>query len=129
MLIDTIANAIGRGSGFMFGILDDLFDFNNNGKLDAMEQAVEVATITSGLMDLAMRLYSFGAGIFYLFLVICIIIALVSKQWMNLGILSGLLVCGLLLTVVIGVVGTIIEGWKDRAQNFIFYKSKVRISN
>lgn len=47
MLIDTIANAIGRGSGFMFGILDDLFDFNNNGKLDAMEQAVEVATITS----------------------------------------------------------------------------------
>lgn len=88
-----------------------------------------ILCLLSGLMDLAMRLYSFGAGIFYLFLVICIIIALVSKQWMNLGILSGLLVCGLLLTVVIGVVGAIIEGWKDRAQNFIFYKSKVRISN
>lgn len=31
----------------MFGILDDLFDFNGNGKLDVMEQAMEVATIAS----------------------------------------------------------------------------------
>ncbi len=34
----------------MFGILDDLFDFNNNGKLDAMEEVAELATI-AGIMD------------------------------------------------------------------------------
>lgn len=46
-MINTIADTLLKGSDFMFGILDDLFDFNGNGKLDVMEQAREVATIAS----------------------------------------------------------------------------------
>ena len=75
--------------------------------------------LLSGLMDLVLRIYSFGAGIFYTFLFVCLILALVSKQWTNLGILSGFLIGALLLTLLIGVVGAIIEVWKDRIKTFL----------
>lgn len=78
-----------------------------------------ILCLLSGLMDVVLRLYSLSAGIFYLFLIICFILALVSKQLTNLGILSGFLIGALLLTLLIGVVGAIIEVWKDRIKTFL----------
>ena len=72
-----------------------------------------------GVMDVVLRLYSFGAGIFYLFLFVCLILALISNQWVNLAILSGFLLGTLILTVFIGVVGAAIEIWKDRVKAFL----------
>ena len=84
-----------------------------------------ILCLLSGLMEVVLRLYSFGAGIFYMFLIVCFILALVSKQWMNLGILSGFLVGAIILTLFIGIVGATIEIWKDRAKNFVFFKLKL----
>ncbi len=35
----------------MFGLFDGMFDFNNDGQLDSMEQAAEFATVASVLDD------------------------------------------------------------------------------
>ena len=78
-----------------------------------------VLCLLSGLLDVVLRLYSLGAGIFYMFLFLCLILALVSNQWTNLGILSGFLVGAIILTVFIGIVGATIEVWKDRVKAFL----------
>lgn len=80
-----------------------------------------ILCLLGGLMDVVLRLYSFGAGIFYLFLIICFILALVSKQWTNLKILSGFLVGAIMITVFIGIVGAAIEIWKDRVKDFMVF--------
>lgn len=78
-----------------------------------------ILCLLSGVMDMVLRLYSLSAGIFYLFLIICFILALVSKQWTNLKILSGFLVGAIMITVFIGIVGAAIEIWKDRVKAFL----------
>jgi len=77
-----------------------------------------ILCLLCGLMDVVLRIYSFGAGIFYLFLFVCLILALISNQWANLAILSGFLVGIIIVTVFVGIVGAIIEIWKDRAKAF-----------
>lgn len=75
--------------------------------------------LLSGLMDVILRLYSFCGGIFYTFLFLCLILALVSNQWTNLGILSVFMLGAIILTIFLGVVGGIIEVWKDRLKTFL----------
>lgn len=75
--------------------------------------------LLSGLMDLVLRIYSFGAGILYTFLFVCLILALVSNQWKNFGILSGFLIGATILTVLLGIVGAIIEVWKEKVKAFL----------
>ena len=78
-----------------------------------------ILCLLSGLMDVVLRFYSFCAGIFYAFLFLCLILALISNQWKNLGIISGFLVGAIVLTVFVGVVGATIEVWKDRVKEFL----------
>ena len=75
--------------------------------------------LLSGLMDVILRLYSFCGGIFYTFLFFCLILALVSNQWTNLGILSVFMLGAIIITVFVGVVGAIMEVWKDRLKTFL----------
>ena len=78
-----------------------------------------IVCLLCALMDVVLRLYSFGAGIFYLFLIICFILALVSKQWTNFGILSGFLIGTTILTVLLAVVGSAIEVGKEKVKAFL----------
>lgn len=75
--------------------------------------------LLSGLMDVILRLYSFFGGIFYTFLSLCLILALVSNQWTNLGILAGFMLGAIILTVFVGALGAIIEVWKVRLKIFL----------
>ena len=75
--------------------------------------------LLSGLMDLVLRIYSFGAGILYTFLFVCFILELFSKQWTNFGILSGFLIGTTILTVLLAVVGSAIEVWKEKVKAFL----------
>ena len=77
-----------------------------------------ILCLLCGLMEMVLRVYSFGAGVFYTFLFVCLILALVSNQWTNLGILSVFLVGITITTVFVGIVGAIIEIWKDKAKAF-----------
>lgn len=55
----------------------------------------------------------------YTFLFVCLILALVSKQWTNFGILSGFLIGTTILTVLLAVVGSAIEVWKEKVKAFL----------
>ena len=55
----------------------------------------------------------------YTFLFVCLILALVSKQWTNFGILSGFLIGTTILTVLLAVVGSAIEVWKEKLKAFL----------
>ena len=49
-----------------------------------------ILSILSVFMELLMRTFSLGAGLLINFIVICLVLAIISQQWMNFGIFAGI---------------------------------------
>ena len=75
--------------------------------------------LLSGVFEISLRLYSFCAGIVYLFLFICLILAIASGQWMNVGILVGITAGAVFVTVLVGIAGATIEVLKDKTKSLV----------
>lgn len=71
------------------------------------------------LADLLMRLYSFGVGIIGLFLVLFVVLAMIWRQWYNVGAFVVMLVLIAGFTFAIGLFAATIEIWRDRLKGFI----------
>jgi DNA topoisomerase IA len=72
-----------------------------------------VFCVLSILAELMMKVYSLGMGIFINFVLICVVLAVVSQQWMNLGIFVGILAAIVVLTLLVGLVSATVEIWRD----------------
>ena len=71
------------------------------------------------LVDLLMRLYSFGVGIIGLLLIVFVVLATIWQQWYNVGAFVVMLVLIAGFTFCIGLFGATIEIWRDRLKGFI----------
>lgn len=78
-----------------------------------------ILCLLSGLIDVGLRVYCYGAGIVYWFLFVCLLLAVICKQWLNVGIFVGIIVVVMLVTVLVGIVVATIEVWKDRIGAFL----------
>lgn len=78
-----------------------------------------VFCVLSILAELVMKVYSLGMGIFINFILICVVLAVISQQWMNLGIFVGIIVAIAVLTLLVGLVSATVEIWKDNLKDFI----------
>ena len=68
------------------------------------------------IYDLGLRVYSVGAGIFYLYLLIFLVVAIMCQQWRNVLILTLIIGVAMLITVVLGIIGSFIEVGKERVK-------------
>ena len=68
------------------------------------------------IYDLGLRVYSVGAGIFYLYLFVFLVLAVMCQQWRNVLILSLIIGVAMLITVVLGIIGAFIEAGKERVK-------------
>lgn len=68
------------------------------------------------IYDLGLRVYSVGAGIFYLYLFIFLALAVMCQQWRNVLILSLIIGVAMLIIVVLGIIGAFIEAGKERVK-------------
>ena len=68
------------------------------------------------IYDLGLRVYSVGAGIFYLYLFVFLVLAVMCQQWRNVLILILIIGVAMLITVVLGIIGAFIEVGKDRVK-------------
>lgn len=68
------------------------------------------------IVDMAERLFCWVAAPFYWFLFICMVLAVFNSQWLNLGILTAMFVGLVVLTLLVGFVGSIIEILRDDVQ-------------
>lgn len=75
--------------------------------------------LLGGIYDVGLRVYSLGAGIVYLLLFACVLLATVSGQWLSAGILVGIVFGLIVLTIGVGVIGAVIEVWKDKIKFFL----------
>ena len=75
--------------------------------------------LLGGIYDVGLRIYSLGAGIVYLLLFVCVLLAVVSGQWMNVGILVGIILGLVALTTFVGITGVVLEVWKNKIRSFI----------
>ena len=75
--------------------------------------------LLGGIYDVGLRVYSLGAGIVYLTLFVCVLLAVISGQWMNAGILVGIILGMVVLTAFVGITGAAFEIWKTKIRNFI----------
>jgi len=71
------------------------------------------------LMKFIMHLYSYGAGLFINFIILCLVLAAITQEWQNFGILAGFLIAAILLTLCVGVVYSMILIWRDEVKDFI----------
>lgn len=78
-----------------------------------------ILCLLSGLIDIGLRVYCYGAGIVYWFLFICLLLAVICKQWLNVGIFVGIIVVATFVTVLVGIVVATIEVWKDKLKTAI----------
>lgn len=78
-----------------------------------------ILSILSVFMELLVRAYSLGAGLLINFIVICLVLAIISQQWLNFGILAGIFGVIAVLTLCVGLVAATVEIWRDRLKNFI----------
>ena len=76
-------------------------------------------SILSVFVELMMRAYSLGVGLLINLIVICIVLAIISQQWMNFGIFAGIFGVIAVLTLCVGLVAATVEIWRDRLKNFI----------
>ena len=70
-------------------------------------------------MNVGLSVYSLGAGIFYLLLFACVLLAVVSGQWMSAGILVGIILGMFVLTALVGITGAVLEVWKTKIKFFL----------
>ena len=75
--------------------------------------------LLGGIYDVGLRIYSLGAGIAYLLLFACVLLAVVIGQWTSVGILMGIIFGMAVLTALVGITGTVLEIWKDKIRSFI----------
>ena len=75
--------------------------------------------LLGGIYDVGLRIYSFGAGIVYLLLFACVLLAVASGQWTSAGILVGIIFGLVALTTFVGITGAAIEIWKTKIRNFL----------
>lgn len=72
--------------------------------------------IAGSIYDLGLRVYSVGAGIFYLYLIIFLALAVICQKWRNVLILSMIIGVSILIIVVLGIIGAFIEIGKERVK-------------
>ena len=72
--------------------------------------------IAGSIYDLGLRVYSVGAGIFYLYLFIFLALAVICQKWRNVLILSMIIGVSMLIIVVLGIIGAFIEIGKERVK-------------
>ena len=72
--------------------------------------------IVGSIYDLGLRVYSVGAGIFYLYLFIFLALAVICQKWRNVLILSMIIGVSMLIIVVLGIIGAFIEIGKERVK-------------
>lgn len=75
--------------------------------------------LLGGIFDVGLSVYSLGAGIFYLLLFACVLLAVVSGQWMSAGILVGIILGMFVLTALVGITGAVLEVWKTKIKFFL----------
>lgn len=75
--------------------------------------------LLGGIYDVGLRVYSLGAGIVYLLLVACVLLAVVRGQWLSAGILVGIILGMTALTAFVGITGAVLEVWKDKIKFFL----------
>lgn len=68
------------------------------------------------IYDLGLRVYSVGAGIFYLYLFVFLALAVMCHQWRNVLILTLIIGVAMFITVVLGIIGAFIEAGKERVK-------------
>lgn len=68
------------------------------------------------IYDLGLRVYSVGAGIFYLYLFVFLVLAVMCQQWRNVLILTLIIGVAMFITVVLGIIGAFIEAGKERVK-------------
>ena len=72
--------------------------------------------IAGSIYDFGLRVYSVGAGIFYLYLFIFLALAVICQKWRNVLILSMIIGVSMLIIVVLGIIGAFIEIGKERVK-------------
>ena len=72
--------------------------------------------IAGSIYDLGLRVYSVGAGIFYLYLFIFLALAVICQKWRNVLILTLIIGVAMFITVVLGIIGAFIEIGKERVK-------------
>ena len=75
--------------------------------------------LIGGIFDVGLRAYSLCAGIVYLLLFACVLLAVVSGQCMNVGILVGIILGLVALTTFVGITGVVLEVWKTKIKFFL----------
>ena len=75
--------------------------------------------LLGGIYDVGLRIYSLGAGIVYLLLFVCVLLAVVSGQWTSAGILVGIILGLVALTTFVGITGAVLEVWKTKIKFFL----------
>ena len=97
--------------------------WRNEGRSESMKKMILkifalpvylILCLLSGLLDIGLRVYCYGAGIVYWFLFICLLLAVICKQWLNVGIFVGIIGVAMLVTFWVGIVVATIEIWKDK---------------
>ena len=78
-----------------------------------------VFCVLSVLAELIMKACSLVMGIFINFILICVVLAVVSQQWMNLGIFVAILAAIAVLTLLVGLVSATVEIRRDNLKAFI----------
>lgn len=78
-----------------------------------------ILCIAEMIMDLGLRLYSFGAGIIYTILGLFVVLAIVMQQWYNVGIFSAMIFLMVLITFFVGVIAAVIGIWMDKLKDII----------
>ncbi|MGN1175024.1 MAG: hypothetical protein ACI4S1_06160 [Roseburia sp.] len=72
--------------------------------------------IAGSIYDFGLRVYSVGAGIFYLYLFIFLALAVICQKWRNVLILTLIIGVAMFITVVLGIIGAFIEIGKERVK-------------
>lgn len=70
------------------------------------------------LIDMIAKLYSYVAGAFYLLIGVCLLLALISKQWNAIVIFGILIAVSLLVFWGIAEIIIVVERMKDRLRGF-----------
>lgn len=80
---------------------------------------IAILCVLTVVLNLAMRVYCIGAGIAFMCLALFLLLALVFSQWQNLAILGAITGVGVLVTLGIGFLVTMVEIMRDGLIGFV----------
>ena len=88
------------------------------GKVIALP-VILVLTVLEILFKLLMKMESLLLGLFLLLIIVCMVIAVITSQWVSLGILAALVVVGFIAMFGVTTVSLYVEVAKETLKGFV----------